>query len=64
MTTNKKTTGIDFTNANQFQTEFYNQLKLAKGGLEQKEGATMRSAMALYQGKDLPIFNDLFINLN
>lgn len=62
MTTNKKTTGIDFTNANQFQTEFYNQLKLAKGGLEQKEGATMRSAMALYQGKDLPIFNDLFIN--
>ena len=51
---------IDFNNVNQFQSEFYNQLKLAKGGLEQKEGATMKSAMTLYQGKDLPIFNNLF----
>ena len=51
---------VDFNNVNQFQSEFYNQLKLAKGGLEQKEGATMKSAMTLYQGKDLPIFNNLF----
>ena len=55
---------IDFTNKNQFQIEFYNQLTIAKGGLEQKEGATMKSAMALYLGSTLELFGDEFTKLN